>query len=205
MGFQFHNNYFSSPDADVLYCFVRQINPVTYLEIGSGNSTLVARQAIIDGGLRTKIHCIDPQPRLAVSEFADDIKRVPVETIDPASFSELNAGDILFIDSSHYVKTGSDVVYLFLEVLPRLTPGVVIHVHDIFLPYEYPREWVLNRDWDCNEQYLLQALLQFSSDFDVLWPGHMLQRENPEFRNKFPHMRAQDNAQSFWFRRKCNR
>jgi len=114
----------------------------------------------------------------------------------------LEAGDILFIDSSHEVRPGNDVVRLFLNIVPRLRSGVVIHVHDIFLPFEYPREWIientLNVKWA--EQYLLQAMLQASNEFEVLWPGYFLQRTLPGFSNYF-HDGAGRFAASFWLRK----
>jgi hypothetical protein len=92
-----------------------------------------------------------------------------VELVDHGEFTQLEAGDILFIDSSHVSKTGSDVNFLFFEVLPLLKPGVIVHVHDIFLPDDYPRPWVIddNRSW--NEQYVLRALLMYSTRFRVLF------------------------------------
>ena len=82
----------------------------------------------------------------------------------------LSAGDILFIDSSHTVTTGGDVPYLFLEILPRLNPGVLIHIHDIFLPFDYPEQWVLE-DWGWTEQYLVHAFLSYNQTFEILWPA----------------------------------
>jgi hypothetical protein len=90
-----------------------------------------------------------------------------VQDVQLAEFARLQAGDILFIDSSHVAKTGSDVLHLYFEVLPRLAPGVRIHVHDIFLPFDYPRRWVLDENRSWNEQYLLRALLMYSSRFKV--------------------------------------
>ena len=202
VGYGYHNSYFASPDADLLYCTLRHAAPKRYVEVGSGNSTRVARQAVLDGDLQTRITCIDPFPRIEVSGFADEVIREPVEAMASSDLaSRLEPGDVLFIDSSHYVDVGSDVVFLFLQVLPRLCPGVLIHIHDIFLPFEYPEDWVLNRDWDCNEQYLLQAMLEAGDQYDVLWPGYFLQQRDADFAARFPHMRADDRAQSYWIRK----
>ena len=97
-----------------------------------------------------------------------------VEDIDLEFFSQLESGDVLFIDSSHTVKIGGDVNYLFLEVLPRLKPGVIVHVHDIFLPFEYRRDWVMEEFRFWTEQYLLQAFLTFNSEFEVLMANSYL-------------------------------
>ncbi|HEY6763823.1 MAG TPA: class I SAM-dependent methyltransferase [Candidatus Sulfotelmatobacter sp.] len=114
----------------------------------------------------------------------------------------LGPNDILFIDSSHEVRPGNDVVRLFLNVVPRLRSGVVIHVHDIFLPFEYPREWMicnaLNVNWA--EQYLVQALLQGSNQFEVLWPGYYLQRTWPNFAEHF-YYKPGAVAKSLWLRK----
>lgn len=200
VGYSVDNDYFFSPDADVLYATLRDTQPRRYVEIGSGNSTRLARQAIIDGDLSTTICCVDPEPRIEVSAYADTLHKTPVEHVDADLIRSLDVGDILFIDSSHLVRTGSDVNVLLLQIFPELKPGVLVHIHDIFLPYEYPIGWV-SAGWGFNEQYLLQALLQFSQGIEVLWPGHFLQKTMEGFRQRFPLMRASDNAQSFWLRR----
>jgi hypothetical protein len=110
-----------------------------------------------------------------------------VQHLDLRLFSSLQAGDILFIDSSHVVGVGSDVVREFLEILPALNPGVLVHLHDIFLPYDYPREAVLRNFWFWSEQYLLQSFLSFNSEFEVLWSASALQTFNSQALEKcFP-------------------
>ena len=117
-------------------------------------------------------------------------------------FSQLESGDILFIDSSHTVKTGGDVNYFFLEVLPRLNPGVIVHVHDIFLPFEYRRDWVLDEFRFWTEQYLLQAFLTFNSEFEVLLANNYLLHYHKEhLKAAFPDLRRWMGG-SFWMRRK---
>jgi len=101
--------------------------------------------------------------------------------------AQLAAGDILFIDSSHVVKTGGDVTYLFLEVPPRLRPGVIVHVHDVFLPQEFPRSWILDLHLFWTEQYLLQAFLTYNSDFEVLFAsGYMGLQHRQDMQRTFP-------------------
>jgi hypothetical protein len=109
---------------------------------------------------------------------------------------------VLFIDSSHEIRPGNDVIRLFLNVVPRLHNGVVIHIHDIFLPFEYPQEWIVGNTLNVNwaEQYLVQALLQGSDHFEVLWPGHFLQRTLPKFSEHFQR-ETQGIATSLWLRK----
>ena len=117
-------------------------------------------------------------------------------------FSQLESGDILFIDSSHTVKIGSDVNYLFLEVLPRLRPGVIVHVHDIFLPFEYRRDWVLEEFRFWTEQYLLQSFLTFNSEFEVLMANYYLYHyHQDQLKAVFPNLSSWIGG-SFWLRRK---
>jgi predicted O-methyltransferase YrrM len=197
--YSFDNAYFSSPDADVAYAIARELKPSRIVEVGSGNSTFLFREAIRDGGLSCELVSIDPMPRKAVEAAADRNVRAPVEDTPLAEFESLGPNDFLFIDSSHEVKTGNDVVRLMLSVFPRLRSGVVVHIHDIFLPYEYPRDWVESYGW--TEQYLVQAVLQDSDAFEAIWPGHYLQRTMPDFDKAFPYRRGVA-ATSLWLRRR---
>jgi predicted O-methyltransferase YrrM len=196
--FSLHNSYFTTPDAEVAYVIARLMKPARIVEVGSGNSTFLFREAIADGALTTELISIDPNPRRAVEAAADRVIRTTGETAPSEIFTALQANDILFIDSSHEVKTGNDVVTLALTVLPQLKPGVLVHFHDILLPYEYPREWVELYGW--TEQYLVQAMLQDSDAFEALWPGHFLQRTLPDFDAHFARGRGV-NATSLWLRR----
>jgi len=199
--FTLNNPYYTTPDAEVLHAIVQLHRPGLVVEIGSGNSTLLFRQAITDAGLATRIVSIDPEPRRAVAQHADVNVREQVEKAQSLEwFARLQANDILFIDSSHLVEAGNDVLFLLLTVLPTLAPGVLVHIHDIFLPYEYPREWLVTFRWKWGEQYLVQALLQDSNRFDVLWAGHYLQKTRPDFCSHFPQWRSSD-ARSLWLRR----
>lgn len=199
-GFFYDNGYFPSPDAQVLYCMIRMHRPGVVVEVGSGNSTRVARQAILDGGLASRIVSIDPSPRVDVAALADRVERRRVEELGAGDLvGMLEPGSMLFIDSSHELSAGGDLPYLFLDVLPRLGPGVLVHVHDIFLPYEYPREWAVDLRWSFDEQYLLQAILDFGGAFDVLWAGHHLQRTRPDFAAHFPQAKLERGG-SFWMR-----
>jgi hypothetical protein len=166
------NPYQPPLDALALYGFVATTNPRTYLEVGSGYSTSFARRAIDDGKLRTKIISIDPHPRAEIDAVCDQVIRSPLEAVDLSIFKDLQAGDILFIDSSHRCFMNSDVTVLFLEVLPNLPPGVLVHVHDIFLPYDYPAGWA---ERYYAEQYLLSCyLLAGYAKFEVELPNYFV-------------------------------
>ena len=162
------NTYFSALDAITLYGLLGSRKPARYFEVGSGNSTKFARRAVRDSGLNTKIISLDPYPRAEIDALCDRVIRQPLEDVETALFNELEAGDVLFIDNSHRAFQNSDVTVFFLEILPRLKPGVIVHIHDIFLPYDYPRLWA-NRHY--SEQYLLAAyLLGGYSKVEVLLP-----------------------------------
>ena len=201
--YSFSNDYFTSPDAEVAYALVRLLHPKCIIEVGSGNSTHLFREAITDGELNTKLVSVDPSPRREIESVADEVIRRRLEDLSPSELQDvLQPDDILFIDSSHEIRSGNDVVTLFLDVLPRLHSGVVIHVHDIFLPFEYPREWIIRNTLNVNwsEQYLVQAMLQGSDQFEVLWPGHFLQRTLPDFASHFG-SNPVGIAKSLWLRK----
>lgn len=156
-------------DSLALYCLLALYRPATYIEIGSGMSTKFARRSILDNGLQTKLISIDPEPRAEIDAICDQVWRQSVEEIDISIFDQLGANDILFVDSSHRCFMNSDVTVVFLDVLPRLNPGVLVEIHDVFLPNDYPLHWT-NRYY--NEQYLLAAYVMAGGQrFDVLLPN----------------------------------
>jgi predicted O-methyltransferase YrrM len=155
-------------DTAVLYQFMVTARPKTFLEIGSGLSTLFAARAKADHGLSTRIVSIDPNPRAAVDAQCDEVIRQPFEKGDLSVFDRLEPGDIVFMDGSHRTFTNSDVTVFMLDVLPRLKPGVLVHVHDVCLPYDYPEYFVA---WHWNEQYILGVyLLASAARIKVLMP-----------------------------------
>jgi len=171
--FYTQNSQFSWLDSRALFVLLREWRPKRLIEVGSGFSTLLAADTnsrFLDGALT--VTCIEPYPREFLRHPIAGLSRLieeKVQAVPIEEFATLDTGDILFIDSSHVAKTGSDVNFLFFEVLPRLKAGVRVHIHDIFLPHEYPRDWVIeeNRSW--NEQYLLRALLMHSTGFRVVF------------------------------------
>jgi hypothetical protein len=175
ISFDFDNVFFSGFDAAVYYALIRHLQPQRVVEIGGGYSTQIAGKALARNG-KGRLTCIEPYPEARLLEANLDLELIQkrVEEIEVDFFSCLEAGDILFIDSSHAVKFGSDVCYEFLDLLPRLKPGVRIHVHDIFFPHDYPAEWLLNQRLALNEQYLLEAFLAFNSSFAPLLANYWL-------------------------------
>jgi len=159
-------------ESQVLHCVCRKVKPKRIVEVGCGVSTACMMHAIrlnsSEGSAECELTCVDPFPAPALSGLRG-IELVPtmVQTLPLGFFDQLQAGDILFIDSTHAVKTGSDVLYLYLEVLPRLKPGVLVHIHDVFLPYLYQRD-VLQHFFDWQETSLLLALLKHNDRLSVL-------------------------------------
>lgn len=226
--YHYHNGYFECGDAEVAYCMVRDWKPRRIIEIGSGYSTRVMAQALRanleQDGVAGELISVDPYPeRLPKNGLGELVTVVPerVQHLDLGLFDILGADDILFIDSSHVVAVGSDVVREYLQILPRLKPGVLVHVHDIFLPSDYPRSAVLENLWFWSEQYLLQAFLAFNPEFEVLWAAsamqlshaQLLDRSFPNWPDSYTHMPAGQRRfvptvdggrvwpSSFWMRR----
>jgi hypothetical protein len=149
-------------DGVSLYGFVRSRRPSRYLEIGSGNSTKFVARARRDGHLDMAITSIDPHPRAEIDQLCDRIIRAPLERADLTVFEALEPGDVVFFDGSHRAFMNSDAVVFFVEVLPSLPPGVLVGVHDIFLPWDYPPQWGARY---YSEQYLLACYLLAESSF----------------------------------------
>jgi predicted O-methyltransferase YrrM len=183
---------------------VRHFQPRLVIEVGSGFSSLVLGEAVAKNAGSTLI-CIEPFPREFLRKGFPGLQSLmekKVQEIELDFFSKLESGDILFIDSSHTVKIGGDVNYLFLEVLPRLKPGVIVHVHDIFLPFEYRRDWVLDEFRFWTEQYLLQAFLTYNSEFEVLMANNYLNHyHQQDVKAAFPHL-SNWGGGSLWMRRR---
>jgi predicted O-methyltransferase YrrM len=202
--FYMDNGMFEGVDALVLYCLIRHFQPGLILEVGSGFSSRLSAQAALRTG-STRLVCIDPNPAAIITRGFPGLSSLiaePVQKVGLEFFEQLEAGDFLFIDSSHVVKCGGDVNYLFLEVLPRLRQGVIVHVHDIFLPQEFPRSWMLDFNFFFTEQYLLQAFLTYNSEFEILFASAYVERKySQDVQAAFPKARTLGDA-SFWMRRK---
>lgn len=150
---RWNQDWFPRLDAAAAYAVVRESKPRRIIEVGSGHSTRFLARAVADGGLDTRITCIDPRPRAKIKGLAVEWLAVPVQETSTDVFKDL---DILFIDSSHQLKPGSDVEFLVRKIIPGLRAGVRVHFHDIFLPDAYPPEWAWRR---YNEQDAVAALI----------------------------------------------
>lgn len=205
--FDIDNGSYSRVDADVLYATVRALKPKRILELGSGHSTLIMAEAASanarDGHAPELIAC-DPFPGVAQDGLPGltRLDRTPAQEVSGELFDSLGAGDLLFVDTTHTVKLGSDVNFVVLDVLPRLAPGVLVHFHDIFLPYEYPRHWLEDLGLYWAEQYLLQAFLACNHDFEVVCALHALARERPQVLERYVRSWRPGVAPGgFWIRR----
>jgi Methyltransferase domain len=183
LGYTFASGGYSVVDAEILYAMVRWLRPRAIVELGSGASShfiqMAARRNA--GGGRPLDHRIfDPYPFTASPLGAVKgavVTAVRAEELDPALVTELlGEGDVLFVDTTHTVKTGGDVDHIFSAIIPRLAPGVWVHIHDVFLPYEYPRVWVVDDRRLWAEQYLVHAFLAFNSAFRVRFPAMAVSR-----------------------------
>jgi len=209
---EFHtqNDYFGYVSAAAMHSMVRHYRPRRIIEVGGGYSTrVIARAARMnaDAGFPVEVTVVDPyldSGSLQGLQGMSELIPHRVEEVPPDRLTLLQAGDLLSIDTSHVVRMGGDVVYLYLEILPRLTPGVLVHFHDIFLPFSYPKEWLQRRHF-WNEQYLLHAFLIHNDEYRVLWAQRYAESAFPEiytriFQGRTSHLENFD-SYSFWVRR----
>ena len=195
-------------DASILQAMLRHLRPRRYLEVGSGWSTALAldtSERFLGGTL--SVTAIEPYPDLLRDRLRPGdpvtILEAPVQSVPLSRFEELEAGDVLFVDSSHVLKTASDVHFLYTAVLPVLAPGVVVHVHDMFWPFEYLRHWIEEgRAW--NECYLVHAFLAHNDAYEVLLFNHFLAQVRPEVLDaELPVMRDNPGG-ALWLRRRTD-
>lgn len=200
------NDQFPALDAEFLYAALRHFKPTSMIEVGSGWSSLITAEVNRKYfGLGISFTCIEPYPRQFLIDGVSGITQLVskrVEDVNLSYFDQLGKGDILFIDSSHVSKVGSDVNYLFFEVMPRLSPGVMVHLHDIFIPDEYPKVWVIDQGRNWNEQYVLKAFLQYNKTWEVIWASHFMGTRYREATQKtFPRYPQFGGGGSIWLRR----
>ena len=183
--YHWNNDFWRGTDALVHYSLLRHLRPTRIVEIGCGWSSLLMARALAmndhDGSPAKSVHQIEPYPRrelLAQLPASWTMEETLLQRASPASVEALGAGDVLFYDGSHVAKAGSDVNWFFFELLPKLAPGVVVHVHDIFCPADYPETWIFERGQTWNEQYVLQAFLMFNDEFEVLLANAALVSEH---------------------------
>ena len=171
-----HNHFYPTPDAETYAAMILDMKPGQIIEVGSGFSTLIARKTIETAGLNTKITVIDPSPRTDVTNSADRVLKKFVEDLDPSEIS-ITDTTLLFIDSSHICRGRGDIPFLFCNIIPKLPSGVFVHVHDIYLPYDYPIVF-LKRGY--TEQYLLYSTLLQSNRYEIIFTTHYLSRKHPQ-------------------------
>lgn len=202
----YSNDQFPVLDAEFLYCALRHFRPKAMIEVGSGFSSLITAEVNRDYfNLELNFTCIEPYPRQFLLDGVQGISSLiqeKIEDVDLSIFDQLHSGDILFIDSSHVSKIASDVNFLFFEVIPRLRPGVIVHIHDIFLPDEYPRVWMIDQGRNWNEQYLTRAFLMFNKEWSVIWASHFMgTRYTKDVQMVFPQYPKLGGGGSIWLRR----
>lgn len=196
------NGWYQSPNAEVYASMIADFAPSAIVEVGVGYSTLLARHVIRRMGLATRVVAVDPQPRTSVEGAADTIVRSAVEEArwDADPFPPLDEPFMLFVDSSHVTRAGGDIPTLFNQVIPRLAEGSVVHVDDVFIPWDYPSAY---RRRLYTEQYVLQALLAGSDRFHTLFAGHYMSRRHTDAMAKIVNpnvgVRGQYFGSSYWF------
>lgn len=176
-----HNEIFPIGDAVVLRAMIVENRPARIIEIGSGFSTAVMLDTIDEHALPTAITCIEPYADRLRSRLRPEDARIttiiekPVQEVPVETFTSLSAGDILFIDSTHVLKTGSDVHYELFSILPALKPGVIIHFHDMHYPFEYPDRWIFELQYSWNEVYAVRAFLMYNNGFRITFMNSLFQ------------------------------
>jgi len=205
----YHNGAFESGDAEMLYNMIRRFKPRLIVEIGCGQSTLFALLAENRNRQDDPVHacrhiCVEPYEQPWLEKMEVEVIRERIEKLDVSIVETLEENDILFIDSSHVLRPQGDVVHEYLLLLGLLRPGVIIHVHDVFTPRDYPPAWVLEERRLWNEQYVLEAFLSFNTSFEILIMMNYLAHEHPgTLKNACPILAKEPWREpgSFWFRR----
>jgi predicted O-methyltransferase YrrM len=205
----FNNDYYCHSDGIFLYSVIRYFKPRNIIEVGSGFSSLCildTNEKFFDDSILCQF--IEPYPERLLSQLKpgdlerSEITEKKLQDVDLDLFDRLGENDLLVIDSTHVTKTGSDVNRIFFEILPRLKKGVLIHFHDIFYPFEYPKEWVYEgRAW--NEAYMLRSFLQYNNSFKIiLFNTYLEQFFEEKFMSDFP-LCLENRGGSFWLRKEC--
>jgi predicted O-methyltransferase YrrM len=209
LSFFFNNPSLGPGDAEYLYCMIRHFKPTRIIEIGSGYSTLMAKEAIENNIRENSLYhcdqvCIEPYEMPWLEKTGVQVIRQLVENVDVFFFLSLQNNDILFIDSSHMIRPQGDVLHEFLEILPSLNPGVIIHVHDIFSPKDYTKKHIVDDVLFWNEQYLLEAFLSCNNEFVIIGALNFLKTHFPDKLNaKLPVLRNHPDhlPGSFWMKK----
>jgi predicted O-methyltransferase YrrM len=205
-GFFVNNPNFGAGDVDLYYLIIREFKPRRIVEVGSGYSTMVCLNAIEQNqfeGTSTQLTCIEPFEMPFLNQEKNiALIRKPVEEVGLDLFQTLEDNDILFIDSSHIIRPGDDLLHIFFEILPMLKKGVIIHIHDIFSPRHYPKEWLTEKMRFWNEQYLLEAFLHNNHDYQVLFTAnHLVKSHYDQTKKVLIHIQPNSEPSSFWMQK----
>ncbi|MDB0049429.1 class I SAM-dependent methyltransferase [Candidatus Pelagibacter sp.] len=205
INFNIDNNFFERGDAEIYYQVIRFFKPKKIVEIGSGQSTLIALEAIkknkLENNYSTELICVEPYENNWLENLGIEIMRKKIEDVDLDLCKRLEANDILFIDSSHIIRPQGDILKEFLEILPLLKPGVIIHIHDIYTPRNYPERWLKKENRFYNEQYLLEAMLDNSKRYSVLLALNFLKNDHfDKLKICCPYLKEDTEPGSFYLR-----
>ena len=199
------NTGLSLVDAQILYSFVRREKPRLMIEIGGGVTTLMSLAALHKNrqdGHEYNFITIDPYPNAGLQKIKDSGFKLIIEKVQKVDVSTFKNADLLFIDSSHVCKFGSDVNYEILEIAPRLKPGALIHWHDILFSSEYWKEWILDAHYFWNESYFVHTFMSYNESFQIEWASRFMQLNyNSVIENSFSYYSTQDHLSSFWVRK----
>ena len=203
--FNIDNSFFEAGDAEIYYQMIRHFKPKKIIEVGSGRSSLIAKEAINNNkqidNFTSELTCIEPYENQWLEKNEIKVIRKKVEEVESSMFLTLSENDILFIDSSHVIKPQGDIVKIFLEILPKLKSGVIIHIHDIFSPRDYLEKWLKIENRFFNEQYLLEGILDSSSRYSVLFSLNFLKNDYfNELKNVCPYLKEKSEPSSFYIK-----
>lgn len=208
LSFHFKNENFEFGDAEFWYNIIRSRKPSRIIEIGSGHSTKMAQLAIlhnkqVDSEFECEHICIEPYEMPWLEKLDITVIRQKVENVDFQIFNSLKANDILFIDSSHMIRPQGDVLFEYLELLPQLNSGVIVHIHDIFSPKDYPKEWIIDEVRFWNEQYLLEAFLTENDRWKIIGAINFLHQNHFDLlQSKCPNLTKNHRPGSFYIQKK---
>lgn len=202
--YHYFNSYYSYTDAIILFLMIRHFKPEQIIEIGSGySSALMIDTNILFFNERINLKFVEPYPDQRLNPMLEDLTNQnyeviaeEVQKVEPERFKSLKTGDILFIDSSHVIKTGSDVNYILFEILPILQTGVLIHFHDIHFPFEYPKDWVFN-GFGWNEAYFIKAFLMYNKQYEIILFSDYIQKHQKDAFSDMP-LTNKDKGSSLW-------
>ena len=203
--FPIKNTFFGHGDAEIYYQLIRYLKPKNILEVGSGHSTLIALEAIKKNieinQIKTQITCVEPYENNWLNDLDIKILRKKIEDIEESYYLNLVSGDIFFVDSSHIIRPQGDVLKIFLEILPKLNKGVIVHIHDIFTPKDYPERWIIKENKFWNEQYLVETLMMNENKYEIyLMLNYLKNNAFNELKEVCPYLTSKDQPSSLYLK-----